>query len=96
MKVLKLHSYSILKIDLHRVLRDTGTPVIFSGTLFSNLHALASDVRCFELTFEIRLTSPSFDKRAVSVFRVDESEVFKIDENTSDTTLLVPDIFISI
>jgi len=61
--------------NLHRVVRDTRMPVIFNGTLFSNFHAFASDVRCFELTLEIRLSIPRFDEHAVYIFRVDESEV---------------------
>jgi hypothetical protein len=65
-KILKLLSYSVLKINLHILLRDTWMPLIFSGTLFSNFHAFAYDVRCFELTFEIRLSIPRFGKPAVS------------------------------
>ena len=75
-RILKLFSYSILKINLPRILCGTRLPVIFNGSLFSYFHAFASDVRCFELTFEIRLRISRFDKHAVSVFRVDESDVY--------------------
>jgi hypothetical protein len=52
--------------------------VNFDGTLFSNFHAFAFDVRWFEFTFEIRLSYPRFNKYAVSIFRVDESEVYHV------------------
>jgi len=68
-------------------------PVIFSGTLFSDLHASASDVRCFEMTFEISWVFHVSTNMQFLFSGWMNLKFFKVNINKSDTAVVVSDLF---